>query len=268
MARFKNRFCWLWIAAGIASCISPLAYADDSTARAVLQRWEQTLRNSGRLAVRFRSERIDHVFLTKEERLGVFYRDEQGNAAFRLGECLDRPLSAIDDINPKFSRVSNSRDPGLICVWSDSSIGLGFGTYIETTPIQPASAKYPDNSGNHSNWFFNSEIRLRQWQIHYSAPHVFPFVFCESPEVGWYDAKLLTNPNSSDVCLRLSLPPESPSDQTPSVDALFRPGESLPFAVRRFDPPRTTEFRFFIESIQTGEKATIPDDAFQLTTDH
>lgn len=261
MAQYRYRHSLL-IAAGIAGAMTMRAFADDPAALAIVNRWEQTLRDADRLAVKFRFERINHTFQSKEERLGVFYRDEQGMTVLRLGECLDRPLSAVNDINPKLRRVSNSHDSGHDYLWSESSLRISSRKTHETTPIQPASAKYPDNFGNHSNWFFNREIRARQWQIHFSAPEVFPLVFCESPEIGWYDAKLLTNSNSSDTCLRLSLQQECPSDRTQTVDALFRPDEAFPYAIRRFDSVGKTEFRFFIESIQFGENALIPEDAF------
>lgn len=265
MAQGRYRY-FLLIATGITAAMTIRVFADDPAAKAVVDRWEQTLRNADRLAVRFRSERINHVLQSKKERLGVFYRNEQDMTALRFDECLDRPLSAVKDINPKFKRVSNSYDDSFHLQWSESSLRIGSGKYDETTSIQPASAKYPDNFGNHSHWFFNREIRARQWQIHFSLPEVFPIVFCESPEIGWHDAKLLTNPKSSDVCLRLSLQPECPIDRTRTLDALFRPDEDLPYAVRRFDSDGITEFRFFMESIQFGENAVIPDDAFPLTT--
>jgi hypothetical protein len=250
---------------GCLGLIPSITFAEGREAQARVQQWKEAISSNPRLAVHFRSKRINTVFESVEERSGVFYRDEYGKVAFRLGECVDQPPSAVKDINSKWSRIHNPEDPGLVCVWDEFSVGMAIGKHSDIGRFRPPSALYPENSRTFAGWFC-SQAPFGLLDDLFSPPLIFPLMFVESPEVGWYDAKLLQKAKSRDICLRLSLPPGTASNRTQFVDAVFRPGEKVPYAVRRFDPSETIETRFFIDSIQIGEDAEIPDDAFQLTT--
>lgn len=254
-SQFFLRFAVLMI--GCVGFLANISLAEDRAAFMRMQQWKEAISSNPRMAVQFQTKRINSIFQTVEERSGVFYRDEHGNAVFRMGEYIDRPLSAVEDVNALVTRVYNYDEPGMVCAWDDWSLGVDLGKYPRLVSYRPPSALYPENAPAFFRWSFNTA---------FSQADVFPLMFAESPEIGWYDAKLITNPKSADVCLRLSRLPDIPSDRAKSVDALFRPGESFPFAVRQFDGAGSIEFRYFIDSIQTGEQAQIPDDAFSRAT--
>lgn len=235
--------------------------ADDRSAHHLVQRWQQALRDTPRMSVEFRVTGINVVFDQEEHGVGAYYRSADC-WAMHVMPATETPVSAMEPVNGRL------REPKVLKPLKPYSVistpnSLSYGDRISFDlhswlPVSPEEAENVATPGTVGRF-------LRPFGRRFLAAiteNAMPLVFVNSGDRRTYDVTL-SRKATGDVWLEFTRSSHwDRGSLFQRVDAVFRPDESLPYAIRTIDVSGSHEGRVYIDKIQRGEDAQIPDDAF------
>jgi hypothetical protein len=242
---------------GLMATIISDVRAADSLADELLKQWQTELRSMTRVSISFRLRQFNDIFGTEKEGPAVYFRDGQYRWVLCVGWEPAVPVSALRPLNG--SQMPAPVEPWKIISTLDEAC-FGDGAHSERVRLGPVSAHALSNVPRWSSLFRDVGADLLAALADDAS---MPLFLPESTDFSTFEVRATQHANGDQWLILRPSTGTKWQRRFQQVDAVFRIGGSLPYAVRVIEPSGAGRVHYLFDDIRRGCDAFISKDAFE-----